>query len=209
MRTALPALLVAGLLAGCTGSLFKTAIAPPTLYLLSAQPAEQGAAAAELPVDLAILKPRVRAGLDTDRIAALYPDRRLDYYADARWAGPVDEVLQDLAMQVIHARTRMRNVGGDSSAFTSGYWLEITVTDFEAEYAAPSAAPVVHVRLQARLGSAADRRVISRFESDVHQPADENRLRAVVQAYNQAVNGALSELAARTAEALAAESKPR
>jgi len=29
--------------------------------------------------DLAVLRPRVRKGLETDRIAVLYPDRRLDY----------------------------------------------------------------------------------------------------------------------------------
>jgi cholesterol transport system auxiliary component len=209
MNARLAALCAAGLLAGCAGSLFKTAIAPPTLYLLSAQPAEQGATAAALPVDLAILKPRVRAGLDTDRIAALYPDRHLDYFADARWSGPLDEVVQDLAMQVFHSRAGMRTIGGDSSAFSSLYWLEITVVDFEAEYASAAAAPVVHVHLQARVGSAADRRVLANFDAEVRQAATDNRLRAIVQAYNQAANEAVAELAARTSAALAAESKPR
>ena len=92
-------------IAACTGSLFQTKVKPPTVYLLSAgsdapSSTAAGDLAAGLPVDLAILKPRVRAGLESDRIAALYPDRRLDYFADARWSGPLDEVLQDLAVQI-------------------------------------------------------------------------------------------------------------
>ncbi len=133
LRAGLSAALLPFLAGGCAGSLFQTKAAPPTMYLLSAgnasPTADAAAASAELAVDLAILKPRVRAGLDTDRIAALYPDRRLDYFADARWSGPLDEVMQDLIVQVFHTRAGMRNVSGDASAFASAFWLEVMVTD--------------------------------------------------------------------------------
>jgi cholesterol transport system auxiliary component len=193
---------------GCTGSLFQTKALPPTMYLLSAgnaSPATVSPAAAPISdaaLDLAILKPRVRAGLDTDRIAALYPDRRLDYFADARWSGPLDEVMQDLIVQVFHTRAGMRNVSGDASAFASTYWLEVTVTDFEAEYADSGSAPTVRVHLQARIGSSAERRIIARFEADAQQPAGENRMTSIVAAYNQAVNTALAQLAASCTAAL-------
>ena len=194
------------LTAGCTGSLFQTKAQPPTMYLLSAgnaspAPDTGSAAAGDLAVDLAILKPRVRAGLDTDRIAALYPDRRLDYFADARWSGPLDEVIQDLIVQVFHTRAGMRNVSGDASAFASAYWLEVTVTDFEAEYHDPNAAPTVRVHLQARIGSSAERRIIARFEADAEQPAAENRMTSIVAAYNLAANTALAQLAANCSAA--------
>ena len=202
-------LIAALALSGCAGSLFKTAVAPPKLYLLNAQPAEQALAHTELPVDLAILKPRVRAGLDTDRIAALYPDQRLDYFADARWSGPVDEVMQDLIVQVFHTRAGMRNVSSDASAFSSMYWLEIAVIDFQAEYTDSQAAPVVHVHLQARIGSSADRRIVGRFEADARQPAQDNRMHTIVTAYNQAANTALAEIAADSAAALGADSKAK
>ena len=72
------------LLSACAGSLFKDKAAPPTMYLLSAtpRPLADSPGGALLHTDLAVLKPRVRTGLDTDRIAALYPDRRMDYFAD-------------------------------------------------------------------------------------------------------------------------------
>jgi cholesterol transport system auxiliary component len=202
-------MLAAALLGACSGGLFQTKVAPPTLYMLSAGPsvAGVGAPAADIAGDLAILKPRVRAGLDTDRIAALYPDHRLDYFADARWSGPLDAVMQDLVVQVFHSRGGMRNVSGDVSAFSSAFWLESEITDFQAEYSSAGGAPAVHVHLIARIGSSTERRIIARFEADAAVPASENRMRAIVEAYNKAADQALSQIAASTAQALAGVSK--
>jgi cholesterol transport system auxiliary component len=144
----------------------------------------------------------VRAGLDTDRIAALYPDRHMDYYADVRWSGPLDEVLQDLTVQQFHINPGLHNVSADVSVFASTYWLEIEVTDFQAEYSAAGGAPTVHVHLRARVGNSGDRRVLARFEPDVHEAAADNRMSAIVDAYNRAADQALSDIATGVAAAL-------
>jgi ABC-type uncharacterized transport system auxiliary subunit len=200
-------------LTGC-GSLFKNQTAPPTMYWLStpppaspAQPQSTSAdpAAGAPRADLAVLKPRVRAGLDTERIAALYPDRRLEYFADVRWSGPLDEVLQDLAVQEFHSHKGMRNVSTDASTFPSAYWLEIEVVDFQAEYAPPNTAPTVHVHFLARIGNSGDRVILDRFEPDVHETAAGNRMSAIVDAYNRAAAKALAEIAAGVASALNAK----
>ena len=204
---AVPALCVAA----CTGSLFQSKAAPPTIYVLSAKtgPANDGAPGAEIPVDLAVLKPRVRTGLETDRIAVLYPDRRLDYFADARWSGTLGEVLQDLAVQEFHSHARLRTVSGDSSVFASGYWLEIEVTDFQAEYGTAAAAPTVRVHFLARIGSSGDRRILGRLEANAQQPAAENRLTAIVDAYARAADAAMSDVVAQAAGVLAKSSEAR
>jgi ABC-type uncharacterized transport system auxiliary subunit len=200
-------------LAGC-GSLFKNKAAPPTMYWLSASPpntAQPQATAADAAVpraDLAVLKPSVRAGLDTDRVAALYPDRRLEYFADVRWSGPLDEVLQGLAVQALHSRPGMRNVSTDASAFPSDYWLEIEVVDFQAEYDGSNAAPTVHVHFLARLGNSADRQILGRFEPDEHEAAAGNRMSAIIEAYNRAAGNALAEIAAGAASALGTKRDP-
>jgi ABC-type uncharacterized transport system auxiliary subunit len=209
--------LIAG---GCAGSLFKTQLAPPTLYLLSAESptadpgaaqlrdAQAGAApGSSVRTNLAVLKPRVRTGLDTERIAALYPDRRLDYFADARWSGRLDEVIEDLAVQLLRARSGLADVSGDASAFASPYWLEIEVEDFQAEYAAEAAAggdaaanaapPTVHVHFLARIGSSGDGTIIARCEGQAREPASSNRMSAIVAAYNGAANQALQQIAAK------------
>jgi ABC-type uncharacterized transport system auxiliary subunit len=156
-------------------------------------------AGAQIPVDLTVLRPQVRRGLDSTLIAALYPDQRLDHFAGAHWSGPLDEVLQDLAVQAFRADARVQNVHTDASAFGTGYWLEMDVADFQAEYAGPETAgnlgpPTVHVRLVARLGTSGDRHVLGQFEADVREPAADNRLTAIVQAYNRAASAALGRI---------------
>ena len=209
MRGCLAALLsavLAAALGACTGSFFKSSAPPISTYLLSVK-ADAQAGAVAIPADLTVLTPRVRTGLDNDRIAALYPDRRLDYLAAARWSGPLDEVVQDLALQAFHGR--FRNVGTDTSAFRGGYWLELEVVDFQAEYTgSPAAAPTVHVHLHARVGNGMDRRVLGEFDADARQAAAENRLAAVVAAYEAAAQRALDEIVEQSTQTLAALPTP-
>lgn len=227
IRIALPSLVASVLLAqamalsACTGSLFTSKATPPTIYVLSsaagaAAPDHGGPApgtpAAPLPVDLAVLKPRVRIGLESDRIAILYPDRHLDYFADARWSGPLGDVLQDLAVQVFHARANVRTVSGDSSVFASAYWLEIEVTDFQAEYAsaaANTAAPTVRVHLLARIGNSGDRGIMGRYEAAAQQTATANRLTAIVDAYARAADMALADIVTQATDTLRKSSEAR
>jgi ABC-type uncharacterized transport system auxiliary subunit len=199
-------LLLTFALTGCGGSLFQTKAAPPALYLLTATATATAttaaAAAPRIPADLAVIRPRVRAGLDTDRIAALYPDRRLEYFADARWSGPLDEVVQQLAVQQFHATANLRNVSVEASIFASNYWLEIEVADFQAEYSAAAGPPMVHVHFLARVGTAADRRILAIFEANAEIRASDNRMSAIVDGYNRAADQALAEIISGTVQAL-------
>jgi ABC-type uncharacterized transport system auxiliary subunit len=197
--------------AACAGSLFKSKAAPPTIYMLSVRPsaAFDGGSGAEIPVDLAILKPRARTGLESDRIAVLYPDRRLDYFADARWSGTLGEVLQDLAMQEFHSHAHLHTVSGDASVFASAYWLEIEVTDFQAEYDPGATAPTVRVHFLARIGRSGDRRILGQFAAGAVQPAAENRLTAIVDAYARAADAAMTDIVAQAAGVLATSSEAR
>jgi ABC-type uncharacterized transport system auxiliary subunit len=166
-------------------------------------------APAAMRLDLAVLKPKLRTGLETDRIAVLYPDRRLDYFADARWSGPLAEVLQDLVLQELHSRGNLRNVSSDASVFSSAYWLEIEVTDFQAEYTSAAAAPTVRVRFLARIGSSGERRILGQFDASAVQPAADNRLTAIVEAYERAADAALTQIVMHVDETLAKASEAR
>jgi cholesterol transport system auxiliary component len=211
VRASILVLGVCGWVTACTGSLFQSKAVPPSIYLLSAPlgttaAASSASAAAPAPpllaADLAVLKPRVRAGLDTDRIAVLYPDRRLDYFADARWSGSLDDVMQDLTVQAFRNSARLQNVSSDASAFASGYWLEIEIADFQAEYASAGAPPTINVRLLARVASAGDRNILGSFTAAARQTATDNRLTVIVDAYERAVNTALAEIVGRTSRTL-------
>jgi len=208
-RAAMILLTAGALLAACSGSLFQSRTPPTSIYLLSADLASApvtavaGTASPVIPADLAVLRPRVRAGLETDRIAVLYPDHRLDYFADARWSGPLDEVVQDLALQAFHTGSTLRNVSADASEFASAYWLEIEVVNFEADYSSGGSAPVVRVHLRARLGRSGDRHVVGSFDADITRKASANRLSAIVDAYQGAAGAALADVVTHTLRTVA------
>jgi ABC-type uncharacterized transport system auxiliary subunit len=198
-----------GVLAACSGSLFQSRTPPTSVYLLSAERTSAPAAASAgtsspvIPADLAVLRPRVRAGLETDRIAVLYPDRHLDYFANARWSGPLADMMQDLALQAFHTGSNLRNVSADASAFASAYWLELEVADFEADYTSDGSAPSIRVHLLARLGRSGDRRVVAAFDADVTRKASANRLSSIVDAYQSAAGAALADVVANTVRTVA------
>jgi ABC-type uncharacterized transport system auxiliary subunit len=197
-------------LAACTGSLFDSKAAPPTVYLLSAPATPSaGTSAAEIAAGLAILKPRTRAGLESDRIAVLYPDRRLDYFAGARWSGPLGEVLQDFAVQEFRSYAHLRTVSADASVFSSSHWLEIEITDFQAEYSSMGAAPIVHVHLLARLGTSGTRQILGQYAANAQQPAAENRLSSIVDAFAHAADAAFAQIVGQAGETLAKNSEAR
>jgi ABC-type uncharacterized transport system auxiliary subunit len=208
-------------LAACTGSLFQSKAAPPTVYLLSAgagspaprTPALGGPGSAAptglIPADVTVLKPKMRPGLESDRISVLYPDRHLDYFADARWSAPLGEVIQDLAVQAFRSHANLRGVNGDASVFDSPYWLEIEVTDFQAEYTSAAPAPTVHVHFLVSLGRSGDRVILGRYAANAQQPAADNRLTAIVDAYAHAADAALADIAAQADETLAKISEGR
>ena len=203
MRYLLAAMLSMLSLGGCSGSLFRSHAPAATTYQLSIAPPP---AAAPIAADLAVFAPHVRSGLDNDRIAALYPDRRLDYFAAARWSGPLDEMLLDLTLQAFRGTAALRNVDTDRSAFASGYWLELDVVDFQAEYpdmgSAGGAAPTVHVHLVGRIGGGGDRHLLGEVDAETRQRAANNRVTAIVDAYNQATDQALAKVVTETTETL-------
>jgi ABC-type uncharacterized transport system auxiliary subunit len=180
--------LAAAGLAGC-GSLLQSHSPPATVYLLSAAAATPGAAVA---ADLQIRRPRVRSGLDTDQIVALYPDRHLDHFAGALWSGPLDEVVMDLALQSFRAGANLRSVVDSDVSASGSYWLAIDVLDFQAEYGTATS-PTVHVRFLARLGDPSGQ-VLGRFEADERRTATDNRLSAIVEAYDQSAGAALARI---------------
>lgn len=186
---------------GCASGAFESDQPYQQVYVLAGLPA-RSAPATILAVDLAVAQPQVRPGLDTDRIAVLYPDRRLDYFAASRWGGPADAVLQSLLVESLRNGAGLRSVQGDVSTFAPEYVLQTEVTDFQAEYAGEGDIPQAHVQLIVTLGRFADRRPLISFVADARVPAESNNLRAVVAAFEQASHQAAATVVDGTRSAL-------
>ena len=106
--------------AGCASGAFNSERPASQLYTISAAPPGTPATTV-LPVDLAVARPLPRPGLDTERIAVRYADRRVDYYAVARWGAEAADVVQDLLIDSLRASGGLRTVHGHLSAFASQY----------------------------------------------------------------------------------------
>lgn len=201
MRILVTALLVAAGVSGCSG--FTREAPVPVTYRLAAPIV---AAGDELPFELSLPLPVATPGLSGERIAAVYPDRRLDYYAGARWGADLPVVVQSLLVDALRNSGRLRAVQGEASPFTVTHVLQVEVLRFEATYAGKSP-PTVHVALAATLGRRQGRAVVASFSTSAAVPATADRLGAITAAFEQAFGQAATELSARTLQSLEAEQK--
>jgi len=113
--------------------------APELIYTIQASGSEPSGPPrhAKGPVTIAVPKPELPAGLDTERIA-LYLDQghRLDYYADAKWSARLDDLLQDFLIEKVRQRLPGKIVGTPDLGASARYKLAIKVTEFGPVYAA-------------------------------------------------------------------------
>jgi ABC-type uncharacterized transport system auxiliary subunit len=185
------------LLAGCGGLLRSTAPAEQTFRLRSALPAVSNVAA--IKTTLQLLPVAVQPGLDTTRIALVRPGNRLDWYADARWAGPLNDVVTALLAQSLRDSGRFAQVATDAAAMDADVVLAVTVRRFEAEQSAQGALPVAQVRLECTLSSLTAHRQLAAFTATAAVPAGANRLTDVVAALEQAAQQAVAEVVEQAA----------
>ncbi|HSD75506.1 MAG TPA: ABC-type transport auxiliary lipoprotein family protein [Steroidobacteraceae bacterium] len=206
--TAFFCVVVALATAGCASGAFNSERPVSQLYQISA--AEPGTPAAQvLPVDLAVARPLPRPGLDTERIAVRYADRRFDYYAAARWGAEAADVVQDLLIDSMRASGGLRTVHGHLSSFSAQYVLETELRDFQAEYAREGDLPTVRVTLVCTVGRVRDRAALATFTSSAAVRADDNSQRAVVAAFENAYREVGAKVVTETLAALASAPAPQ
>lgn len=186
------ALLAAGMLmvlAGCGG--LRSSAEPDRLYVLNVAAPATGAQPAMRGV-LIVPRPAVQPGLDTDRIALTRRSNEFDYYAASRWSGALPQVLGAFAVQSL-AGSFDTVASAERGAGPGDFELLLTVRHFEAQYGT-DAAPMVRVALDCLLVAAAPRRVLGSCNADVREPAAENRMAAIVAAFERATHKALEQV---------------
>jgi ABC-type uncharacterized transport system auxiliary subunit len=180
------------LLASC--SLLKSKEDAPQVYLLRAAPAT-GAVA--VPGVLVVMRPSVQPGLDTDLIM-LTRGRELDHFAASRWGEPLPRVVAALAVQSLSGAGGFANVAEAGRAGVAGdFELLLTVRHFEAAYETLATAPVIQVAFDCTLTAGAPRRVLGRCDATASEPAEDNRMGAIVAAMEKAAQRALAEVRTR------------
>jgi ABC-type uncharacterized transport system auxiliary subunit len=182
---------------------------PPkaTVFTLQAPGMETKAASAQAASStvVAIAKPELPPGLATERIALYFEqDRRMDYYADAKWSGPLDEILQEFVIG--RAQQQLpRAVVGKPELASADYRLSIKVTSFGPVYkAAPDTVPRLDVVMTVTVIDLPEQRVGSQFTIRKSAPASENRLTPITNELGKLLQSAVDEALARVAPQFAA-----
>ena len=198
------AVLVATVLAcgGC-GSLLETKLPTSTSYVIAPAPTAS-AGVARSDADLSIGRPDLAPGLDTERIAVL-KGRQLDYYRGAQWSGRATELVQTLMVDSFEDQQLFRSVTSEQTRVSSEYVLDVSVRDFQAEYASDNDAPTAHVTILGRLIRVTDRQLVETFAATAQSKASDNRLSAVAAAFETAAHKVVLELAQKTAAAIATD----
>ena len=197
-------LLLVAIATFCTacGSLFESKIPQAERYVLAGAPAATSSAqTAASETDLAIGRPDVAPGLDTDRIAVLR-GRQLDYFRGAQWGGSVTEVVQALLVSSFQDQRLFHSVTSEQARVSSNYMLDVEVRDFQAEYGEGGASPEVRVTIVGRILRIKDRQLVDTLVATASRPARENRMNVVVAAFESAAQAVALELASRAAAAV-------
>jgi cholesterol transport system auxiliary component len=210
------------LVSGC-GGLFQSNAKPEQTYylrppaaastLVAAAPGTGASTASDsAAIGATVAKPSVRVGrslaapgLETAHIMLVQGNHRMNFYTGSRWPGPAPDVIDSLIVETLRASGAWSSVSDSSSPFPSEYLLATTVQRFEADYTGGGSAPVVYVALHCTVGRRDGRDVIATFTASGEAPAAENRLSAVVAAFETASGNALTALSRQTAQAAQAD----
>lgn len=187
------------LLAACSGLTSKTE--PDQTYVLRAAPAAGAPAIAGV---LAVLRPAVQPGLDTDRIMLTSAGQQLDQFAASRWGDSLPRVISAMAVESLAGGGGFATVlDAGRAAVTSDYELLLTVRHFEAAFGSSDSPPTIHVAFECALMAGTPRRIVGRCDGAAEEAASENRMSAIVSAMERAAQRALATV--RTSAVAAAE----
>lgn len=183
-RSVLPAALALGLLlSGCISLFPKTQ--PAQLYSLNQAPPPPAVAA---PAGLTLARGAVAFPSDAggDQILTV-TGQQAAFIAGARWLEPASLMFDEAVMAAFDQPGAPR-LAGRGESVAAATTLRLDVRRFEADYdQGPGAAPTVTVSVRAALIRSGDRTVMAEKLFEVRQPAAENRVGAIVAAYNTAV----------------------
>ena len=127
------------------------------------------------------------------------------YIAGARWAAPAQELFDTMAVRDIEARSPHISVVRAGAPSKAQFMLAVDVRRFEVLYSAdPKAASEVAVDTQAKLMRIADRTIVGDWPIRLRRPVPENKVSAIVAAFDRIASEVSDQIALNVATAAAA-----
>lgn len=179
------------LLPACSSEL----LGPPEAgAIYPVNPAFPAGSGAKVGWALSIVRPEVAGGLDNDRIALHQPGGILDFYAKATYPAPLPALVQQALLDGFEATGRIDAVAPDQATQHSDYNLLTDVKDFSAHYSQQDGIPTVTVGITAKLSAARGRAIVSSLSVVKNGTASVNSAAATVQALQQALGAAVTDI---------------
>ena len=123
------------------------------------------------------------------------------YIAGARWVSPAEILFNDAVESAFASRPDQVRLLGRREPGVSTRVLSLDVTTFEARYAAPGVAPDAVITVRARMTILPERSVVNERTFTVVQPSGQNRVSAIVTAFDIATRDLNSQIVDWTATA--------
>jgi cholesterol transport system auxiliary component len=182
---------LAPLAVSCTGVIPGTGT-PPQIYVLTPKStfvAEMRKVDWQLLVDV----PAASAELDTTRIVLSRSPVTIDYFGDAAWPERAPLMIQTLILESFENTGKILAIGRDAVGLRADYVLKPELRHFQAVYDG-QVAPTVWVRIGARIVKTPEGRIVAQnlFESRV--PAEQNRMEAIVAAFDEALGSVMKRM---------------
>jgi ABC-type uncharacterized transport system auxiliary subunit len=154
-----------------------------------------GAGTKSLQVQRVVVAP----GYARDEILRIEPDRRLGQYASSRWPDVLPAVVERLAVDAARGSGAWSVVHDAAAPLPATELLRLTVRRFDAEYTEAGRAPTVRVVIDATVSRRLDRTLLSAFTVETSAQAADDRMSAIVAAFDEAAGVAMDRIARRAA----------
>lgn len=170
------------LLSGCA---LLSSPEPVQMYHFGGQAPVEARAPIAQPVAMGLRRIEMPQASRTDRLVGV-TGSEVAYIKGARWVSPADDLYTEALENAFAARAQRVRLVGPRELTTAERSLDVDMRAFEARYDAPGAAPSAVITARAQILSREDRSVIAERTFSVTRPASENRVSAIVQAFEAA-----------------------
>jgi len=180
------------ILSACGGNLLGPPAEAPSIYPV--HPRFAVGSGEKVGWALAILRPDLAGGLDSDRIVLHQPDGTMDFYAKATYPDRLGAIVQQVLLDGFEASGRVDAVAPEQAALHADYNLVTEVKDFSAHYAQADGIPSVTVAITAKLTTTHGRAIVASFSTTQTVNASINSAGAAAQALQQALATAVTQI---------------
>ncbi len=165
-----------------------------------AGPAEASASASASRIGVVRVRGAFNNAAAADRIMTV-GGNRVSYLANARWAEPAVTMFDEAVTRAFSKANGPVRLAARGEPGRAPYALRLDVERFEAVYdRGEKAAPDVRIEVRLTLVRAADRVVAKDMLIATHSRATDNRVAAIVQAFDSATSAAVERVVAETTQ---------